>query len=63
MAKRRSVTAMPMFHEPSPKERLRMAAEHFAQCAVEANPKVTRMKQAIARDALRAAGASGRKGR
>jgi hypothetical protein len=47
---------------PSPKERIRMAAEDFARVVAEANPQTLRLKDRVLKDALRAAKAPGKKG-
>ena len=56
MAKKKSRETMPIaWKPPTPAERVRMAARDVAQAAVEANPKVQRMKDEIESAVVKAA--------
>lgn len=55
MAKKKSRSLLAPWTPPTPQERVRMAARDVAQAAVEANPKVQRMKDAIESAVVKAA--------
>ena len=55
MAKKKPRNTMIPWKPPTPAERVRMAARDVAQAAVEANPKVQRMKDEIESAVVKAA--------
>lgn len=59
MARKPRAAALPFFREPTPEQRRKMAADHFAETVVDTDPARTREKQRIAADALRLANKAG----
>lgn len=47
--------ALPSWKPPTPKERVRQAAEDFARTVAEVSPQTKRLRDQVLREALRAA--------